>query len=78
VDVDGLAWEWRNRREIKMSKTAIVTGGGTGIGFATSSALVRNGFRVIAAGLDREGDLPNGIEFVRTDVSSEADLNNLI
>ena len=78
MDVDGLAREWRNRREIKMSKTAIVTGGGTGIGFATSSALVRNGFRVIAAGLDREGDLPNGIEFVRTNVSSEADLNNLI
>ena len=61
-----------------MSKTAIVTGGGTGIGFATSSALMRSGFRVISAGLDREDDMPTGIEFISTDVSSEADLNNLI
>lgn len=59
-------------------KTAIVTGGGTGIGLATATRLASEGYRVIAGGLDREETLPDGIEFVRTDVGSEAELAALM
>lgn len=59
-------------------KTAIVTGGGTGIGLATCHRLSTAGYRVIAGGLDREGDLPAGAEFIPTDVTSEEQLCNLV
>lgn len=59
-------------------KTAVITGGGTGIGLATASRMARDGYRVIAAGLDREDVLPEGVEFVATDVTSEADLSALM
>lgn len=59
-------------------KTAIITGGGTGIGLATGERLSADGYRVIAAGLDREEVLPAGIEFVKTDVTSAADIANLV
>lgn len=59
-------------------KTAIVTGGGTGIGLATCHRLAASGYRVLAGGLDREGDLPPGAEFVTTDVTREDDLEALV
>ncbi len=59
-------------------KTAIVTGGGTGIGLATCQRLTAAGYRVLAGGLDREGDLPQGVEFVTTDVTKEEDLKALV
>ena len=59
-------------------KTAIVTGGGTGIGLATCRQLAADGYRVIAGGLDREDDLPAGIDFVTTDVTKEEDLATLV
>jgi NAD(P)-dependent dehydrogenase (short-subunit alcohol dehydrogenase family) len=59
-------------------KTAIITGGGTGIGLATGERLLADGYRVIAGGLDREDILPNGIEFVKTDVTSSSDLTDLM
>ncbi|MFC3058625.1 SDR family NAD(P)-dependent oxidoreductase [Paenirhodobacter populi] len=59
-------------------KTAIVTGGGTGIGLATCRHLAGAGWHVIAGGLDQEDDLPEGAEFVRTDVTSAADLAALV
>lgn len=59
-------------------KTAIVTGGGTGIGLATSHRLAAAGYKVIIGGLDREGDLPEGAEFVTTDVTKEEDLKALV
>lgn len=55
-------------------KTAIVTGGGTGIGLATCVRLASAGYRVIAGGLEQDGELPEGAEFVRTDVTKEEDL----
>lgn len=58
-------------------KTAIITGGGTGIGLATGKRLVLDGYHVIAAGLEHD-DLPTGIEFVKTDVTNENDLAQLI
>ncbi|MEQ1943849.1 SDR family oxidoreductase [Mesorhizobium sp. VNQ89] len=59
-------------------KTAIVTGGGTGIGLATCHRLAAAGYRIIAGGLDTEGDLPEGAEFVATDVTKQQDLDALV
>lgn len=59
-------------------KTAIVTGGGTGIGLATCERLVAAGYRVLAGGLDREGDLPAGADFITTDVTKQADVDALV
>lgn len=59
-------------------KTAIITGGGTGIGLATCHRLAAAGYKIIAGGLDREGDLPEGAEFVTTDVTKQADLDALV
>lgn len=59
-------------------KAAIVTGGGTGIGLATSLRLHKDGYRVIAGGLAKEGLLPDGVEFVETDVTRADDISALI
>lgn len=59
-------------------KTAIITGGGTGIGLATCHRLAAAGYRILAGGLDREGELPKGAEFVTTDVTKEDDLKALV
>ena len=56
-----------------MQKTAIITGGGTGIGLATSRHLLSQGWRVIAGGIDHEEDLPEGLDFLQTDVTRAAD-----
>lgn len=59
-------------------KTAVITGGGTGIGLATATRLAADGFRVIAGGLQHEDALPEGVEFVHTDVSEQAQLQALM
>nr|WP_230722432.1 SDR family NAD(P)-dependent oxidoreductase [Martelella mediterranea] len=59
-------------------KTAVITGGGTGIGLATGTRLMAEGYRVIAGGLDADDDMTEGIEFIRTDVTSQADLAALM
>jgi NAD(P)-dependent dehydrogenase (short-subunit alcohol dehydrogenase family) len=59
-------------------KTAIVTGGGTGIGLATCHRLAAAGYQIITGGLDREGDLPAGAEFLTTDVTKEEELKALV
>lgn len=59
-------------------KTAIVTGGGTGIGLATSKRLLEAGYRVVAGGMDHEDGLPAGLEFQRTDVTRSEDVARLV
>lgn len=59
-------------------KTAIITGGGTGIGLATARRLALDGYRVFAAGLDRDDVLPDGVTFVKTDVTKAEDLEYLM
>lgn len=58
-------------------KTAVVTGGGTGIGLATAQGFLNAGYRVFVGGMDHE-DLPDGIEFVRADVTRAEDVRALI
>lgn len=54
-------------------QTAVVTGGGTGLGLATGLELRARGFRVLALGLDTEPELDgSGIEFERLDITDEA------
>jgi NAD(P)-dependent dehydrogenase (short-subunit alcohol dehydrogenase family) len=67
-------------------KVAIVTGGSAGIGRATAMAFARAGANVVVADIDPRGDdvvreaKELGVEalFVRTDVSSEDDVEQLV
>jgi len=59
-------------------KTAIITGGGTGIGRATAERLLTDGYHVIATGIDKDEDLPAPIRFVRADVTVQEDLRELM
>lgn len=56
------------------TRTALVTGGGTGIGKAVGSILAAQGWRVIAVGLESDEDLPKGISFVPADVTRTEDV----
>lgn len=52
-------------------KSAIITGGGSGIGAATAIRIRDKGFRPIAVGLDRTDELPDDITFVEADITDE-------
>jgi len=57
-------------------KTALVTGGGRGIGHAVAARLVADGWRVVVA--DRDADGPAGARSVRADVADEAAVAALV
>jgi NAD(P)-dependent dehydrogenase (short-subunit alcohol dehydrogenase family) len=57
--------------------TALVTGGGNGIGLGIARAFVAKGMRAIAADLVTPPDAA-GIEFRRLDVTSEAEIGGLV
>jgi NAD(P)-dependent dehydrogenase (short-subunit alcohol dehydrogenase family) len=62
-------------------RTAVVTGGGSGIGLATARRLAEEGARVVVADIDAgpgqaAADEVNGL-FVRTDVTSEGEVQAL-
>lgn len=52
-----------------MTKTAVITGGGTGIGRAVGERLQAEGWDVVAVGLEHDADLPASIGFIRADVA---------
>jgi NAD(P)-dependent dehydrogenase (short-subunit alcohol dehydrogenase family) len=51
-------------------RTAVVTGGNRGIGYAVCESLVRKGFRVLAVVRDPSATVADGVEAVRGDLSS--------
>lgn len=65
-------------------KTAIVTGGAKGIGFAIAQRFLQEGARVVIADIDlelgttAERDLGKHVRFVRTDVARRLDIHNLV
>jgi uncharacterized oxidoreductase len=65
------------------NKTILITGGGTGIGFAIANVLSGNNNKLIIAGRredvlkDAVAKLP-GSSYIVTDVTKEADVNNLV
>ncbi|UOM35408.1 SDR family NAD(P)-dependent oxidoreductase [Acuticoccus sp. I52.16.1] len=56
------------------ARHVVVTGGGTGIGLATTTLLAARGWQVIAAGLEREDTFPDAATFVECDVTDAAAL----
>lgn len=56
------------------TRTVVVTGGGTGIGLATTHVLLERGWQVTAAGLERENGFPPAARFVECDVTDAASL----
>ncbi|GAB1514201.1 SDR family NAD(P)-dependent oxidoreductase [Actinophytocola sp. KF-1] len=56
-------------------RTAVVTGGNRGIGYAVCEALVDKGFRTIA--VTRNADAPPGVEVVRGDLASRRTVDEL-
>jgi NAD(P)-dependent dehydrogenase (short-subunit alcohol dehydrogenase family) len=71
-----------------MKKTAVITGGSRGIGFAISLRLAREGFNIAAAGTREEASCRDNLErlsaagadwiYVRADVSLSADRSRII
>ncbi|MBV1917305.1 MAG: SDR family oxidoreductase [Sphingomonadaceae bacterium] len=59
-------------------KVAIVTGGASGIGAATVERLSSEGAKVMIADLGEPADTNRDVKFMRTDVSSEAQVNALV
>lgn len=60
------------------SRNVVVTGGGTGIGLATTQLLTERGWQVTAAGLEREEGFPQAARFVEVDVTDVAALAHLL
>jgi NAD(P)-dependent dehydrogenase (short-subunit alcohol dehydrogenase family) len=62
-------------------RTAVITGGGSGIGLASAKRLAAEGARIVIADLDetagKTAAQESGGLFVRTDVASETDVQNV-
>jgi NAD(P)-dependent dehydrogenase (short-subunit alcohol dehydrogenase family) len=58
-------------------RTAVVTGGNRGIGYAVCESLARKGFRVVAVVRDPSATVPDGVEPLRGDLSSRSTVEAL-
>ncbi|MCF0053929.1 3-hydroxyacyl-CoA dehydrogenase [Dyadobacter sp. LJ53] len=64
--------------------TALITGGASGLGEATARLFIESGANVLvldlneAAGLALQSEFPERIKFLKTDVSSESDVQNAV
>lgn len=56
------------------NRNVVVTGGGTGIGLATSQLLASRGWHVIAAGLERDEGFPADARFIECNVTDTASI----
>ncbi|RAH99295.1 short-chain dehydrogenase [Acuticoccus sediminis] len=59
------------------ARTVVVTGGGTGIGLATTTLLAERGWEVTAAGLERDAGFPGAARFAECDVTDPAALRDV-
>ena len=67
-------------------KVAVVTGGGQGIGKATTKALIENGYAVVIAEVDREAGAETArhyssrglVRFIHTDIADEVAVKSMI
>ncbi len=70
----------------RSTRTAVITGGGQGIGKAIAQAYLSDGMNVIIAELDEEAgnetaaelNLADRLQFIRTDVSDESSVRTMI
>jgi NAD(P)-dependent dehydrogenase (short-subunit alcohol dehydrogenase family) len=58
-----------------MKKTAIVTGGGSGIGLATAQRLLTDGYEVFTVGLGEPEQHVEGIHYQELDVTNDEEVN---
>lgn len=59
---------------MSQARQVVITGGGTGIGLATSQLLAKRGWQVTAAGLERDDAFPEAARFLECDVTDAASL----
>lgn len=70
-----------------MEKVAIITGGTSGIGFATAKKFLTEGYQVVVAGIDSQDNIEKSMTtlkglgeamFVNCDISNETDCQNVV
>jgi NAD(P)-dependent dehydrogenase (short-subunit alcohol dehydrogenase family) len=79
--------DWEDTMFEVKGKTAVITGGTSGIGLATAEAFLKKGAKVVIAGRSEEKgaraleslkDVPGDVVFRKTDTSDEEDVKDLI